>query len=194
MDYTLTINNKYLEHFTIYFDMILTIFSNHFHSSKNNNSSISIKNIDNVLPFDKFIAHFPINYQLLDSFYKQIYHQISFLEDNNLTFILLQPHDFIVINHRFLLITNLQYMTPISNNSIYVQDIILKNTPLISNDIIQQPVLPFTIHKNNIYQNIYHFFYFLIHKYNLNVQDTPLFYNLVRLNAFDANNRVFLLL
>ena len=194
MDYTLTINNKYLEHFTIYFDMILTNFFNHFHSSKINNSSILIQNIQNVTPFKKFMVHFPINYQLLNSFYKQLYHQISFLEDNNLTFILLQPDDFIVINHTFLLITNLQYMTPILNNSIYVQDIILKNTPLISNDIIQQTVLPFTIHKNNIYQNIYHFFYFLIHKYNLNIQDTPLFYNLVRLNAFDANNRFFLLL
>jgi hypothetical protein len=194
MDYTITINNKYLEHFTIYFDMILTNFFNHFHASKINNSSILIQNIDSVIPFKKFIQRFPINYQLLYSFYKQLYQQISFLEDNNFTFILLQPHDFIVINHTFLLITNLQYMTPISNNSIYVQDIILKNTPLISNDIIQQTVLPFTIHKNNIYQNIYNFFYSLIHKYNLNIQDTPLFYNLVRLNAFDANNRFFLLI
>ena len=99
MDYTLTINNKYLEHFTIYFDMILTNFFNHFHSSKINNSSILIQNIQNVTPFKKFMDHFPINYQLLNSFYKQLYHQISFLEDNNLTFILLQPDDFIVINH-----------------------------------------------------------------------------------------------
>ncbi len=194
MDYTLNITYKHLEHFTIYFDMILTCFFNHFHSSKINNSSILLQNINNVTPFNKFIDRFPINYQLLDSFYKQLYHQISFLEDNHFSFVLLQPQDFIVVNHKFLLITNLQYITPISNNTIYVQDIILKNTPLISNDIIQQTVLPFTIHKNNIYQNIYHFFYFLIHKYNLNIQDTPLFYNLVRLNAFDANNRFFLLL
>ena len=194
MNHTILFNHNYLEHFSIYFNMLLTCFFNHFHISKNNNSSILLQNIQTVSSFDKFIHKFPINYQLLDSFYKQLHQQITFFEDNSLTFSLFQPEHFLVINNQFLIISNLQFITPISNNTIYIQDIILKNTPLISNDIIQQKVLPFTIHKNNIYQNIYNLFYFIIHKYNLTIQDTPLFYNLVRLNAFNANKRFFLLL
>jgi len=194
MNHTLIINNNYLEHFNLFFDMLLTCFFNHFHISKQNKSSILFQNIQTVSSLDKFIQKYPINYLLLDLFYKQLYEQIHFLEENDLTFSLFQPEHFLVINKQFIVISNLQFITPISNNTIYVQDIILKNTPFISNDIIQQKILPFTIHKNNIYQNIYNLIYFIIHKYNLNIQDTPLFYNLVRLNAFNANNRFFLLL
>ena len=82
------INDNYLEHFNVYFNMLLTCFFNHFHISKKNNSSIFLQNIQSVSSFDTFIQSFPINYLLLDSFYKQLHQQILFLEDNSLTFTL----------------------------------------------------------------------------------------------------------
>ena len=51
--------------------IVIAEFINRFVSSKINNSSILIQNIQNVTPFKKFMDHFPINYQLLNSFYKQ---------------------------------------------------------------------------------------------------------------------------